>query len=69
MRQVTLSLRRELDFASEGRNAERIAANFNHDLNIVIPRIYWQYTSERLNVQQYIEGVPGREIEAAKKSN
>jgi ubiquinone biosynthesis protein len=91
VRQFTQSLRRELDFASECRNAERIAHNFagytgsNGDSEpkakvvgasaqgapqpeplepiIVIPRVYWQWTSERVCVQEYIAGISGRQLE------
>lgn len=65
VRQFTLSLRRELDFAAECRNAERIAANFADHAEIVVPSIHWQWTGERLNVQAYIPGIPGRELAAA----
>lgn len=62
VRQLQLSLRRELDLSAEARNAERVAEAFRDDPNIVIPRIYWQWTTPRLNVQQYIDGIPGRDI-------
>jgi len=68
VRQVTLSLRRELDLANEGHNAERIANNFSDDPTISIPKVYWQWTSERINVQQYIDGIPGRDIQAIKNA-
>jgi len=32
---------------------------------IVIPRVYWQWTSERVCVQEYIDGIPGRNVAAA----
>ncbi len=64
VRQFTLSLRRELDFSVEGRSAERIAISFEEHPEIVIPRIYWEWTCERLNVQDYIEGIPGRDLAA-----
>ena len=64
LRQFTRSLRRELDLAQEMRNAERIAANFSGDARIVIPRCYWQWTGERLNVQRYVEGIRGRDLDA-----
>ncbi len=91
VRQFTQSLRRELDFASECRNAERIAQNFatytgfNGDSVpkakvvgapaqgvappapqepiIVIPRVFWQWTSERVCVQEFIAGISGRQLE------
>ncbi|GLT24400.1 putative protein kinase UbiB [Zoogloea oryzae] len=64
VRQFAHSLRRELDFSAEGRNAERIAASFADQPEIVVPRIHWQWSGERLNVQDFIEGVPGRAVAA-----
>ena len=85
VRQFTQSLRRELDFAGECRNAERIAENFTgyadpdspavlHDGEqgapvqspaiIVIPRVYWEWSGERVCVQEFIEGIPGRKLAA-----
>ena len=68
LRQFNQSLRRELDFAAESRNAERVAANLADDLNIKIPAVYWQWTGERLNVQEYIEGIQGRDLAAVDKA-
>lgn len=80
VRQFELSLRRELDFATECSNTERIAKNFEGYTDpdaappaaelpaapiIVIPRIHWQYTGERVCVQEYIDGIPGRDLAAA----
>lgn len=63
VRQITQSLRRELDFATECRSAERIAANLGDDESIVVPKVYWEWTGERLNVQEYIAGIPGKNLE------
>ena len=62
LRQFNQSLRRELDLAAESRNAERVAANLADDPNIKIPNVYWQWTGERLNVQEYIQGIQGRDL-------
>ncbi len=64
VREFTLSLRRELDFAAECRNAERIARHFSGHPEIVIPAIHWAWCGERLNVQDYIDGIPGRDLAA-----
>jgi ubiquinone biosynthesis protein len=86
VRQFVQSLRRELDFASECRNAQRIAENFagyaDKDKSaevaiskaapeppsalpiIVIPRVHWQWTGERVCVQEFIDGIPGRKLSA-----
>jgi len=63
VREFTLSLRRELDFAAECRNAERIAGNLAGHPDIVIPAIHWAWCGERLNVQDYIDGIPGRRLD------
>ncbi len=80
VRQFSLSLQRELDFATECRNAEGIAGNFAGYTDqdspppidtataappiIVIPRVYWQWTGEMVCVQEYINGIPGRDLAA-----
>ena len=62
VQQFTVSLRRELDFAAECRNAERIARNFSGRDDIPIPKVHWQWTCESLNVQDFVEGIPGRDL-------
>jgi ubiquinone biosynthesis protein len=64
LRQFTQSLRRELDLAGECRNAERVAANLADNPDIVIPKVYWEWTGERINVQEYIHGIHGRDLQA-----
>lgn len=59
--QLGRSLQRELDLASECRNAERVAQAFAQQPEIVVPRVYWHFTHERVNVQQRIEGVPAED--------
>jgi ubiquinone biosynthesis protein len=53
------SLERELDLALEARNIERFARNFAGDPNVLIPKLYSQWTSGAMNVQEYMEGVRG----------
>jgi ubiquinone biosynthesis protein len=62
--QFTLSMRRELDLAAECRNAERMMLNFKGDDRIIIPKVYWEWTSERINVQEFIDGIPGNDLAA-----
>ena len=62
VRELARSLRRELDLASECRNAERVAANFVDQPWIVVPHVHWAHTTERVNVQDFIDGVPGHDL-------
>ena len=68
LRQFNQSLRRELDFAAECRNAERAAASLAENPYIVIPKVYWQWTGERLNVQEFIKGIHGRDLEGIEQA-
>ncbi len=62
--QFSLSLRRELDLAHECRSAARVANKLRESDHIVVPKIYWQWTCERVNVQEYIDGIPGKNMAA-----
>jgi ubiquinone biosynthesis protein len=64
VRQFTASLRRELDFAAECRHAEKIAGNFAGHPEILIPQVHWQWTCASLNVQDFVDGIPGRDLAA-----
>jgi len=63
VREFARSLRRELDLATECRHAERIGGNLAALEHIVIPQVHWDYTGERVNVQDFIGGVPGGQLE------
>ncbi len=58
------SLMRELDLAIEARNVDRFRQHFTDEPSIVIPKIYWQWTSSILNVQSFIDGIPGNNLPA-----
>jgi ubiquinone biosynthesis protein len=62
--QLRGSLERELDLAVEARNTERFARSFADDLDILVPRVYWEWTSSTMNVQEHIEGIRGNDPEA-----
>jgi len=62
--QLRVSLERELDLAVEARNTERFAINFADDVNILVPRVYWEWTSHTMNVQEHIEGIRGNDLAA-----
>lgn len=64
VQELAKSLQRELDLASECRNAERIALNMAPLEWIVVPKVHWAYTRERVNVQDFVDGIAGHELEA-----
>src|SRR5215510_7325039 len=58
------SLQNELNFVTEGHQADQVAANFEDNDQIVIPKIYWEWTRPRINVQEFVDGIPGVDIRA-----
>jgi ubiquinone biosynthesis protein len=62
--QFARSLEREVDFATETRNIERFAKNFEDDPNIIIPKIFPEWTSDTLLVQEHVDGIPGMNLAA-----
>ena len=62
--QLRGSLERELDLAVEARNTERFARNFADDLDILVPRVYFEWTSSTMIVQEHIEGIHGNDLAA-----
>ncbi len=71
--QFRRSILQELDLAAECRSAERLRDNLERHYPsgsspICVPTVYWDYTSERVNVQARVDGIPARDrrgIEAA----
>ncbi len=46
--QFAETLRAELDYLQEGRNAERFAANFADDESVHIPKVHWEATTSQV---------------------
>jgi ubiquinone biosynthesis protein len=64
--QLKRSLLREFDLIKEARNLESFAERFSEDDTVRVPRVYWQYCGETVNVQEELIGIPGSDIERAR---
>ena len=62
-------IRKELDYTYEAQNALKFKEVFKEKDNLVIPKIYWEYTTKKLLVMEKIEGVKLSDIETIKKKN
>ncbi|MHB1406651.1 MAG: ABC1 kinase family protein [Desulfitobacteriaceae bacterium] len=51
------SLRAELDYTIEGRNAEKISRQVADDPRIHIPQIFWEHTTKKVLIMEYVEGL------------
>src|SRR5438270_1634959 len=51
------SIRKELDYRQEGRNAQNFHRNFAGSLHVRVPKVYWQYTRARVLTLEWIDGI------------
>lgn len=54
--ELSRTIQNEMDYFQEGRNTEKISKQFEHDESIIIPKVYWDYSSKRVLTVEYIEG-------------
>lgn len=50
------SLRNEVNYIVEGRNCEKIAKQFQRESSIYIPKVYWEWTSTKILMMEFVEG-------------
>ncbi|MGH1525503.1 ABC1 kinase family protein [Leifsonia sp. L25] len=58
-----ISLRAEMDYLQEGRNAERFATNFSADPHVLIPRVIWETTTSRVLTLERMTGIKINDLE------
>lgn len=67
--EIAPHLPKELDFAREGKNAERAAAHITETgLECIIPKIIWQKTAPRVLTMEFEEGFRATDIEAIERA-
>jgi predicted unusual protein kinase regulating ubiquinone biosynthesis (AarF/ABC1/UbiB family) len=62
------TLGEELDFYREGFHAERFRKNFEGDSTVYIPKVYWDYTTDRVVTLEYVGGIKINDYEALDKA-
>jgi ubiquinone biosynthesis protein len=61
------TVRKELDFTEEARNCVRFGRNFSKSPDVFIPRIFGEFTTERILVMERVDGVRIDDIEGITK--
>ena len=56
LREFDETIHEEMDYAAEGRNAERFTENFKEWTNIHVPKIYWNATTGKVLTMEFING-------------
>ena len=50
-------LYQEIDYLQEGKNADRFRVNFEKNQQVIIPLIYWSYTTKKILTMEYCPGI------------
>lgn len=63
VRELSQNAKRELDFINEGRNVEIFARNFADFSHVSVPKVFWEYTTEKVITTEFIDGIKISEID------
>lgn len=61
-------IREEMDYTVEARYCDTFRRNFQGDETVYVPKIYWEYTNQRILVMEYVEGIRVRDFEALEQA-
>jgi predicted unusual protein kinase regulating ubiquinone biosynthesis (AarF/ABC1/UbiB family) len=56
LREFNETVHEEMDYAAEGRNAERFRENFRNWSNVHVPKIFWHATTSKVLTMEFING-------------
>jgi ubiquinone biosynthesis protein len=60
--QFARELREQLDFVTEGRHADHVREVLSGDPEVLVPSVYWTFTTGRVLTLQYLEGTRLSEV-------
>jgi predicted unusual protein kinase regulating ubiquinone biosynthesis (AarF/ABC1/UbiB family) len=66
LREFRATIFEEMDYAHEGRNADRFRRNFRDWRAVHVPRIHWSHTTARVLTMEFIRGTKVTDIEQLK---
>lgn len=61
--EIQQMLERELDYRYEARNHQKFYEMFKDDGEVRVPRIYWEYSTRRVLVFEFVEGIHPSEVD------
>jgi ubiquinone biosynthesis protein len=62
------TIKKELDFTREGRNIDRFIENFKHEPTVHFPKVYWDYSTEKILTMEKIRGIKISNVDEIEKS-
>ncbi|MCI1882254.1 MAG: AarF/ABC1/UbiB kinase family protein [Sporolactobacillus sp.] len=55
--EFSIAVRKEMDYIREGKNTEKLYQFFSSTNNIIIPKVYWSYSTNCILTLEYIGGM------------
>ena len=65
--ELAKSTRKEINFLYEGRNIETFARNFRNESRILVPRVYWNYTTRKMLTMDRVDGIKISDVETLRQ--
>ncbi len=62
------SIRQELDYQHEARNAETFRRNFGDSTEVAVPKVIWRYSSSRVLTLEFLEGTQFADLDLTSRS-
>jgi len=62
------SIRQELDYQHEARNAETFRRNFGDSTEVAVPKVIWRYSSNRVLTLEFLEGTQFADLDLTSRS-
>lgn len=69
LREFEVTIHEEMDYAAEGRNAERFRQNFIDWSNVHVPKIHWAMTTSKVLTMEFIHGTKVTDLEEQARLN
>jgi len=69
LREFDTTIHEEMDYAAEGRNAEKFQESFKNWSNIHVPTIYWNATTSKVLTMEFIHGTKVTDLEEQHRLN
>ncbi|MCA1608445.1 MAG: phosphotransferase, partial [Acidobacteria bacterium] len=69
LREFNQTVHEEMDYAAEGRNAERFRESFKDWSNIHVPKIYWNATSDKVLTMEFIHGTKVTDLDGLRSQS
>ena len=69
LREFDTTIHEEMDYAAEGKNAERFQESFKNWSNIHVPTIYWNATTSKVLTMDFIHGTKVTDLEEQHRLN